>query len=351
MGRKPTVNLNLPKGMRARRKPSGIVYYYLDTGGKPRKEVPLGPDYTTAVQKWTELLVNHTAPAITFKDVSDRYLIEVVPTKAKRTQQDNIKELAKLLEFFNDPPVPLDQIEPQHVRQYMDWRGKTAKTRANREKALLSHIWNFARSKGITALPNPCRGIEGYEERGRKDVYIEDEIYNAVYQAANQTLRDALDLAYQTGQRPADVLRMDETHIRNNLLAVAQGKTGAKLRISLNNQDGTRNELGALIDAIIVRKRAAKVNTLALIWGRDKQRWTASGLDNAFDRARADAAKAHPKLAAQIRNFQFRDLRAKAGTDKADAQGLVEAQRQLGHASVTMTEHYVRRGNVVTPTR
>lgn len=144
---------------------------------------------------------------------------------------------------------------------------------------------------------------------------------------------------------------MDETHIRNNLLAVAQGKTGAKLRISLNHPDGTRNELGALIDAIIVRKRAAKVNTLALIWGRDKQRWTASGLDNAFDRARADAANAHPKLAAQIHNFQFRDLRAKAGTDKADAQGLVEAQRQLGHASVTMTEHYVRRGNVVTPTR
>lgn len=351
MGRKPTVNLNLPKGMRARRKPSGATYFYLDTGGRPRKEIPLGSDYTAAVLKWTELMVNASAPVLTFKDVADRYLVEVLPTKAKRTQADNLKELANLLRFFNDPPVELERIEPQHVRQYMDWRGQTAKTRANREKALLSHIWNFARAKGITALPNPCRGIEGFAERGRKDVYIEDEIYNAVYEAGNQTLRDALDLAYQTGQRPADVLRMDETHIRNNLLAVDQGKTGAKLRISLNHADGTRNELGALIDSIIARKRAAKVTTLALIWGRDRQRWTAAGLDNAFDRARAAAAKAHPKLAAEIRNFQFRDLRAKAGTDKADTQGLVEAQRQLGHASVTMTEHYVRRGNVVTPTR
>lgn len=51
--------------------------------------------------------------------------------------------------------------------------------------------------------------------------------------------------------------------------------------------------------------------------------------------------------------IQFRDLRAKAGTDAADAGGLDRAQRQLGHASVTMTEHYVRNrlGDKVEPTR
>ena len=51
--------------------------------------------------------------------------------------------------------------------------------------------------------------------------------------------------------------------------------------------------------------------------------------------------------------FQFRDLRAKAATDKADAQDMRQAQRQLGHASVVMTEAYVRarRGDKVTPTR
>ncbi len=51
--------------------------------------------------------------------------------------------------------------------------------------------------------------------------------------------------------------------------------------------------------------------------------------------------------------FQFRDLRAKAATDKAEAQDMRQAQRQLGHASVVMTEAYVRarRGDKVTPTR
>jgi hypothetical protein len=44
MGRTPTKNLNLPPKMRARQKPGGIYYYY-DTGKKPRKEIPLGKNY------------------------------------------------------------------------------------------------------------------------------------------------------------------------------------------------------------------------------------------------------------------------------------------------------------------
>lgn len=60
-----------------------------------------------------------------------------------------------------------------------------------------------------------------------------------------------------------------------------------------------------------------------------------------------------PDLAATIAAFQFRDLRAKAGTDKALAEGVHQAPRQLDHRSVTTTEIYVRnrRGDSVDPTR
>lgn len=77
----------------------------------------------------------------------------------------------------------------------------------NRERALFSHIWNFARDKGHTAKPNPCAGIKGYEEKGR-DVYIEQDVYTAIWDAADQPLCDAMDLAYLTGQRPSDVLAL-----------------------------------------------------------------------------------------------------------------------------------------------
>jgi len=352
MGRKPTVNLNLPQGMRARRRPNGKTYYLLDQGGTPRREIPLGTDYLAAVQKWAELTKDQQKPAITFKDVSDRYVREALPLKGVRTRKDNMKELANLLIFFNDPPVVFDEIRPVHVRQYLDWRGATAKVRANREKALLSHIWNFARSKELTDLPNPCAGIKGFAEEGRQ-VYVADTILQAVYAHASGPLKDALDLAYMTGQRPADVRKMSVTDVRDGLLSVDQGKTKAKLRIRTTDDDGEPNELGKLIERILARKKTMKVTDLAIICGANGMRMTESALDNAFGRAREKAAlKAKtPEIAAEIRGFQFRDLRAKAGTDKADGSGMKEAQRQLGHKTMKMTEHYVRKGNVVTPTR
>ena len=59
------------------------------------------------------------------------------------------------------------------------------------------------------------------------------------------------------------------------------------------------------------------------------------------------------EAAAAVKSFQFRDLRAKAGTDKADATDMREAQQQLGHKSVKTTEIYLRTraGEKVTPTK
>ncbi|WP_236027596.1 hypothetical protein [Burkholderia aenigmatica] len=52
--------------------------------------------------------------------------------------------------------------------------------------------------------------------------------------------------------------------------------------------------------------------------------------------------------------FQFRDLRAKARTDKTESAGDIRAaQRQLGHKSIAMTEHDVRerKGDRIDPTK
>ncbi len=369
MGRTPTRNKNLPAGMRARHRGTK-TYYYLDTGAKPRTEIPLGQDYVLAVKKWAELTVSGTTAGaiITFRHVAERYQREVIPTKAPTTQADNLRELANLYKFFDDPPVPLDEIEPVHVRQYLDWRVQTAiaakvemnerratqgkaplpvskdegSVRANREKALFSHIWNFARAKGMTNKANPCAGVKGYTESGR-DVYVEDEVYKAVHEAAEGPLRDAIDLAYLTGQRPADVLKLTRADIKDGALWLKQNKTGRKLRIAIEG------ELAALLDRINSRKVAG----LTLITMPDGTPMSPYERRGAMDRARAKAALAHPALAAQIKEFQFRDLRAKAGTDKEEQGGMEAAQAQLGHSTPTMTAHYVRhrRGKLVKPTK
>ncbi len=225
VGRRPTKHLNLPSRLRARTLPSGRTYYYYDTGEKPRREIALGSDYALAVKKWAELEIDarpRHAEIVTFRYVAERYRREVLPTKAPRTHRDNMTELAQLYKFFDAPPAPIEQITPQHVRQFMDWR-KDAPVRANREKALFSHIFNKAREWGYTAAPNPCAGVKGFTERGR-DAYIEDVTYKAVWDAADWPTRDAMDLAYLTGQRPADVLKMRLPDIRDGFLWLTQGR-------------------------------------------------------------------------------------------------------------------------------
>jgi integrase len=322
-----------------------VTYYYYDQRPKKPAEVPLGRVYADAVRKWAELEADdHATPEIvTLPHVWERYVREVVPNKGPRTQVDNLNEWKKLQVFFGEPPAPLASIKPMHVAQYMDWRtkhGTVALVRANREKALLSHMWNKARKWGYTDAPNPCKGIEGNTETGR-DVYVEDSVLEAVYKHADQPLRDALDLAYLTGQRPADTRSYDDTDIRDGALHIKQGKTNTKRRIEV------QGELKAVIDRIKARKRGCEVYSTRLIVGEDGMPLRRDALRYRFDKARRLAGIAKDA-------FQFRDLRAKAGTDKAESSGDIrQAQKQLGHASVTMTEQYVRnrRGDKVTPTR
>ncbi|WP_017907533.1 site-specific integrase [Xanthomonas sp. SHU 199] len=346
MGRRPSRPGAIPR-FRKRKQKSGTVHYYYDHGGKPRKETPLGSDYGLAIKKWAELEHASRIPAAaaaTFRHIADRYRVEVIPTKGAETQRVNINELSRLLAYFDDPPVPFEAIRPMHVRAYMDWR-KDAKVTANREKALLSHIWNWARNKGYTDLPNPCAGVSRNRESGR-DVYVEDDVLQRVYDAADQVLRDAMDLAYLTGQRPTDSRELDLRNIKTEngqrVLVLRQGKTKTPMRIAITG------ELDTLIDRLLSRKRpdSAPISTRLLL-GED---WLPIGKDALryrFDKARERAGIAK-------KDFQFRDLRAKAGTDKADSAGDIrQAQKQLGHKSVTTTEIYVRnrRGAVTSPTK
>lgn len=342
MGRRPS-----KPGAIARlreRKRGKVVYYYYDAGGSPRREIPLGKDYGLAIMKYAELERDRTADnlkqsVITFGYVAERYMVEVVPGKASASQHKNRQQMAKLKEFFNDPPAPLDAIQPQHVKQYLRWR-KDAPVSANREKALLSSVWNFAREMGYTAQANPCAGVKGYREDGR-DVYVEDAMYKKVHDKACAGLRDAMDLAYLTGQRVGDTLRMDERDIREGFLFVTQSKTKAKRRIAIEG------ELAELIQRIMTRKAGHKVRATRLIVTEEGRPMTAHMLRGRFDKAREAASI--PKDA-----FQFRDLRAKAGTDKAESSGdIMQARDQLGHTTVVMTEQYIRdrKGKKVSPTK
>lgn len=304
--------------------------FYHVTSTDPRKWTALGRDRARALLEWARIEGTDPDPSVrTFEVIALRYEREVMPTKAARTQKDNLKELDRLRLVFG--AVLIENIKPHHVRSYLDKRGQTAKCRANREKALLSHLFNKAREWGYTDSPNPCQGVKGFTESGR-DRYVTDPEFQAVHAKADQTLRDAMDLALLTGQRPADVLKLKREDVRDGALFVAQNKTGAKRAIEIVG------ELAQVIERIASRKRERL--SAYLIQDDNGRPLTALALRGRFDKARKAAGVA----------FQFRDIRAKTASDTGD---LGHSQRLLGHKNRDMTEHYVREriGQRVKPLR
>jgi integrase len=264
-----------------------------------------------------------------FSVVARRYVREVFPTKAIRTQVDNEAELKNLVAVFGG--MPIDAIMPMHVRQYLDIRGETAKTRANREKALFSHVYNKAREWGYTDLQNPCLGVKGFKETGRSR-YVTDDEFLKVRAHAHFTVVDAMDLALLTGQRPSDVLKLKHSDIRDGALWIVQNKTSARLGIEVTG------ELAQVIERM--QKYPRKQSGQYIVQDEKGQRVTQTALRSRFTKAREIAGI----------DFQFRDLRAKAATDTGD---LAHSQKLLAHKKRDMTEHYVkaRMGDRVKPLR
>lgn len=343
MGRKNTRNTNMPPLMHPRVQRSGKVYYYLFTRGKPRKEIALGDDFILALAKYAQ--INQVAPptkGATFTDLELKYLTTAVPKLAPATRKQYRSDIKHLLAQFKD--APLDQIKPVNIKMFLDDHFDKPTT-ANRCKRLFSTMWNQARGWGYTDLANPCEGVKGHSLK-KRTVYITDTVYEAVYAHASAPLRDAMDLAYLTGQRPADALKMTEHDIIDGHIIVTQQKTKQPLRIVI------KGRLAELVARIEARKVAYKVVTAALLVNTHGRRLTAAVLRNHFDDARALAATKNPGLADEIKKFWFYDLRAKAADDTSDERGDQAASYLLGHENVSTTRrHYLRRGKIVDPTK
>lgn len=342
-------NRDLPPNVyrRKRTRKSGSVwvgYYYRDALGK---EIPLGSDLDKARVKWAELEAKEKPQDLRImKAIFDRYQRDIIPKKAPRTQRDNKAELRQLRAAFDTAPI--DAITPAMIAGYRDAR--QAKTRANREIALFSHVFNMAREWGLTAQQNPCLGVRKNKETPR-DFYANDLVWSAVYDQAPVELRDAMDLAYLTGQRPADVLSMGRGDIDGTFLQVRQGKTGKRLRILLE-VEGVKNSLGLLLERI--QRRTGVTGTpyfiqnqrgLRVSWPMLRNRW-----EDARQAAQAAAiARGRPELVEQIARFQFRDIRPKAASE---ITSLSDASLLLGHSKEGITERVYRRvGAIVKPSK
>lgn len=173
-----------------------------------------------------------------------------------------------------------------------------------------------------------------------------------MYSEAVQELKDAMDLAYLTGQRPADVLKIAATDLNNGFLLIGQGKTEKRLRLRLEDA-GIQSGLSSFIDDLQERRAVNGIRTSTLITNASGLRMSQQMLRNRWDDARDKAAikasaDGDPALATSIRQFQFKDIRPKAASEIE----LTHASRLLGHSSEEMAKKVYRRvGEIVKPTK
>ena len=87
--------------------------YYHVTSTPPRKWTPLGKNRARALLEWARIEGTEPDPAVrTFEVIAQRYERDVMPTKAARTQRDNLIELDKLRAVFGR--MLIEAIKPHH---------------------------------------------------------------------------------------------------------------------------------------------------------------------------------------------------------------------------------------------
>lgn len=292
--------------------------------GRNTKPIALGPDKAAALRKWAEIVGETASPAQTISGLWERYEREELTRKAKATQVSARQQSKRLLAVFGS--MPIQAIEPQHAIQYLDRRGKQSATQANREIALLRHMLTKATHWGLIPR-NPIMGLQYRNPENARDRYVTDEELDTAISQASAWLGALMWLAYLTGLRRGDLLRLTRFNLKEDGLDVREQKTGKRVLIEWTPElraivDRT---LDASVDDRLFPLTESAVNTA---FNRFQRSWESSGNER----------------------FLLRDLRAKHATDFEDAGG--DATNQLGHSQRAVTvRHYLRRPRRVVPIR
>jgi site-specific recombinase XerD len=235
------------------------------------------------------------------------YLSHGMKDLARPTQKHYRNTGFRMLHHFGH--FRIDELEPTHAAQYLKWcRDEDRATTGNREKAFMSSVYEHAMSEGWASY-NPWRGVRRNRERPSRQ-YIEHSDLTAQIDRAPPALQPLLAAAYLTGMRQTDLRLLKKTDVLPDRIEWTESKTGK------HNEKRISPVLRLFLDVAMDRSKTPFVFVSA-----KGLPWSEWGLQSALRRFKA--------------GFRFRDLRAKAQTDRPDLD-------ILGHTG-QLRERYIRR--------
>ena len=306
--------------MRHRRKDRhlpGCVYkkhgaYYYVKGGKWTR---LGADLQTALQEYARISTNSGG----MNKIIDR-VIEDAKSRVKPRTLAQYQQVAKTLKDAFREFSP-DQVKPEHVFQLMDHHRATPNM-ANRMRSVLKMAFDFAVISG-QCMANPVSSVPRHREK-KRERYLTDAEYMAIWTEGSPTLRAIMDLAYLTAQRIGDVLAVRLSDISKEGVSFRQEKTGKRLMVVMS--PALKKAIGAARGL-----HGRQITPTYLLGQRNGKIRSYRGVRDLFDRAATKAG---------VENAHLHDLRAKSITD-AKKQGL-DPQALAGHTTEAQTIRYIR---------
>lgn len=219
------------------------------------------------------------------------------------------------------------QVTTPIVAQYLAPMLATPRT-YNLHRSVLRQVLSFAALEGLRDGHNPADDVPQRRMVKRRRIVTDAEVAAIKHALASAKRGGAMhcvmvDLCMLTGQRISDVLKMRWQDVTDDGLIVDQGKTSEPLLIEWTPA------LRAAVEACAAERD--RIGHL-LVQSTGKP-YRYAGVRSAWVRALARAG---------IEDLHIHDLRGRAGADVTEQRGPYAAQVLLGHASVTMTEGYVR---------
>lgn len=328
------------KGLPSRWDHTHGAYYYRVPPGREaqwdgKKRFRLGATLSDAFRAFAER-VEKTFTVRSISTLLDRYVLEVVPTKAPKTAYDNRAAIKRLRAVFGE--MGLREIAPSDVYRYVDLRKKP--TAAKREIEVLSHAFTKAVEWGIINR-HPFKGevrLKGAKPRER---YVEDwEIVECLSLPAMRkrgsvfALQSYIRLKLLTALRRGDMLRLRVASCRDDGIHVATHKTGKRVVYEWTP------ERRAAVDSARAA-RPVDISPFLFCNARgesylNEATGTASGFNSMWQNFMTRVLK-ETKVSER---FTEHDLRAKCASD---AETLEKARALLAHVDTKMTLRVYRR--------
>lgn len=265
---------------------------------------------SSAVLKAYERAVNDYAEDTVSALIDDYLKSQRFLDLAAKTQKDYLGYAEKVRTMFGK--IKANQIEPHHIRKYLDIVGQKHPTAANRRLAFMSTVFGWGYERG-RVKKNPCKGVRKHRETPRER-YIEDWEYDLLLKHADDALYAALEISYLCAARRGDVLALQRQALKPEGVFIRQGKTGVR-----QIKEWTPRLKAAIDKGLAVPSTQPSMFVIHTKFGT---KLSDSGLRAKFVEARKRAMEERPDMAP----FTFHDIKAKAisdyqGSDKREFSG------------------------------